>query len=241
MSETSPSITGADVARRLGGEARSQAELAGIAERLSGENRVLTEQLSGMRDRLDRHQQELVRARRHLAEVEAENRALSGQYVSLAAQKADLARLHVASQLLHGSLDEGQVLAALGEIMINLVGTEEFAVLELDEAHTALVPLFTFGMDAARAAALPLGLGPVGGVARTGLPYVREGGDAGELAACIPLAVDGRVTGVVAVFSLLPQKPSFVPFDRELFELVTVQGGQALHAARLHARLRAAA
>ncbi len=49
----------------------------------------------------------------------------------------------------------------------------------------------------------------------------------------IPLHMDGRVLGAIAIFGTLPQKTEFVYIDRELFKLLGAQAAPALINARL--------
>jgi GAF domain-containing protein len=52
--------------------------------------------------------------------------------------------------------------------------------------------------------------------------------------ACIPLSLDGQVTGVIAIFRLLSHKPALAAADKELFDLLASQAAVALYCARLH-------
>lgn len=235
----------AAVARRLEGEPRPEQEPA--AAGLGDKNRLLAEQVAGLREALERQRGELGRARLRLAEAEREVRALSAAQVALEEEKANLARLYVAASMLHATLDAGEVLDAVRDVVINLLGSEEFAVLEFDPGTAALAPLTWMGIDPDRLRELRVGVGPVGAALRTGEAYVRgadareDGAAHGEVAACIPLRLAGSVYGVVVIYSLLPQKPGFVPLDGELFELLGRHAAMALYTARLHALLHASA
>lgn len=213
---------------------------------LRQENFRLGEQLRGVREKLERHQQELVRVRRQLARAEEQGRRMGERCASLEQQKSEMAKLYVAASFLHQSLEREVVLGAMGELVINLLGSEEFGIFEWDEATARLSLAHSVGIDPALHARLPVGVGPVGRVVRTGEPYVRgRGDDDGDaeaaVVACIPLKLGGRVTGVVAVFGLLPQKTTWDEFDDELFSLLSTHGGSALHAAALHASAAAGA
>lgn len=195
-------------------------------------NLHLTEQVALLRTRLERHQAELVRARRELAGAQESNLRLSERYVAIEEEKSNLAKLYVAASFIHASLDRAQVIEALHEVLINLLGSEDFAVWERGaHGEPALVSAFGFGpslqpvppsVEARRAL-------------ETGEAYVRPEGDEDGVAACIPLLLEGRPAGVVEVRALLPQKQGFAPFDQELFELLGAHVAPALHATRLHA------
>ena len=70
------------------------------------------------------------------------------------------------------------------------------------------------------------------------------GGAPGEepgLTACIPLKLEDRVVGAIALFRLLPQKSGFESLDMELFELLGTHAATALYASGLHERVSAGA
>jgi GAF domain-containing protein len=50
---------------------------------------------------------------------------------------------------------------------------------------------------------------------------------------CVPLAVQGRPLGAIALFSLLNQKSGFSPLDHELLDMLGGHAATALFAARL--------
>ena len=195
-------------------------------------NLHLTEQVALLRTRLERHQAELVRARRELAAEQENSRRLSERYVAIEEEKSNLAKLYVATSFLHASLDRAQVIEALHEVLVNLLGSEDFVVYERGaRGEPALVSCFGCGPTLAPA--------PPSDEARrtlqTGEAYVRAEGRRDGVAACIPLYLQGAPAGVVEVRSLLPQKQGFTPFDQELFELLGAHVAAALHATRLHA------
>jgi hypothetical protein len=49
------------------------------------------------------------------------------------------------------------------------------------------------------------------------------------------------VTGAIALFRLLPQKPALEDVDHELFELLATHAATALYCTRLHQGVRARA
>ena len=55
----------------------------------------------------------------------------------------------------------------------------------------------------------------------------------GILTERVPLSLDGKTIGVIAIFGNLPQKTEFVQTDRELFKLLGAQAAPALVNARL--------
>lgn len=168
----------------------------------------------------------------------------SRELAELQRQANSLANLYVASYSLHSSLDRRQILDAIGEIVANLIGSEEAAVFELDAAGGRLVLLDSTGLDPAPYRELPLDGGLIALAVRDGQPLVvgpedTRGPAEEALTAVVPLRVVERVVGAIAIFRLLPQKAAVEDLDRELFDLLATQAGMALHCAALHARLAA--
>jgi hypothetical protein len=124
----------------------------------------------------------------------------------------------------------------------NLIGSEELAILELEPGHTELALVASFGVEEAPLRGIAVGAGPIGRAAATGEVYVRAEGEAGmalsgesPVTACIPLSLDGQVTGVIAIFRLLSHKPALAAADHELFGLLASQAAVALYCT-LHRR-----
>ncbi|HST59883.1 MAG TPA: GAF domain-containing protein [Longimicrobium sp.] len=186
-----------------------------------------------LRDRLDRCEGELVRVRRGLDESEIRAEQLERDCAAAEASRAELAKLLVATTALHQTLHRDDVLDALQEILINLIGTEDFAVFEVEpDGELSLAASFGGDRDARLTDAQP-----VRDVVASGEARLAPAGADGP-AACVPLAVDGRVTGALAVYTLLPQKQGFEAFDHELFGLLATHAATALYAARLHGAAR---
>jgi hypothetical protein len=180
-----------------------------------------------------------------LAAIEEKNRRFLEQYNEVERQNSNLANLYVASYRLHGTLDNEQVLSVIQEIIINQIGSEEFGIFELNSEGGPLTLTAWLGIDPERYRTIRLGEGRIGRVALEGEMFVHDAceadnPDAGlesgadeSLIACIPLKMDGRVTGAIAIFSLLPQKPALEELDRELFELLATHAATALYCTRL--------
>jgi hypothetical protein len=107
-----------------------------------------------------------------LEAAEEEQQRSSAGYREIERQNANLANLYVASYRLHGTLDRGEVLLAIQEIVINLIGCEEMAIFELEEGDFALRLAASFGLDEARYRRVPLGSGAIGRAAASGLPFL---------------------------------------------------------------------
>lgn len=208
-------------------------------ERLRLQERLLT-----AREELDRIKGEEVSLQRKLTNIEAEHHRFSQEFEGVELQNSNLANLYVASYRLHGTLDRKEVLGIIQEIIINLIGCEELGIFEVGPNSSALSLVASFGIDPARYQTVSLGSGLIGRAALTGDTYFashkHKSGTRGtpeetDLTACIPLKLDGKVTGAIAVFRLLPQKPCLETLDHELFDLLATHAAMALHCTGLHA------
>lgn len=163
-----------------------------------------------------------------LARIRTESEEWMAQYAALEANNINLANLYVASYQLHGTLRRDAVLSTLQEIIVNLVGSEEFAICEVQDAR--LDVLASVGLD--------------GRVIDRTRPSIEEALHSGELRisedgsgeplVLLPLRLDGQVIGMVVIFGLLPHKPQLEPLDHELFELLATHAATALYCSSLH-------
>jgi nitrate/nitrite-specific signal transduction histidine kinase len=176
-----------------------------------------------------------------LSEIQDESRKASERYVEVEQQNTNLANLYVASYQLHGTLDRERILESMKEIIINLIGSEELAIWEVDQEREELRLAASFGIDEEPWRSIPLdsNSGLVGLVTVSGERYVAgqsplqpEGRDK-SLLACLPLKLDERVIGAIGIFSLLAQKHGLEPVDFELFDLLATHGATALYCTRL--------
>jgi hypothetical protein len=227
----------------LEGVRRENESLRGLLAAVEREKIRLQEQLLDLRAETDRRARDESRLREELARTEDRKREFSAQFAEVERQNSNLANLYVASYRLHGTLDREEILAGVQEILANLVGCEQTAVFDLTEDRSALRLVSANGIERDRYRTVPLGRGPIGAAAASGEAFL-AGPGAGErspeepdLTACIPLRLDGRVIGAIAMFRLLPQKAGIEELDRELFDLLATHAATALYCADLHARL----
>ena len=214
-------------------------ELLEENQRLRSYAAIARSELATAQAEMQRYATERAALDRHLQSIEAEGRRYLQQYINVEQQNANLANLYVASFRLHSSFERAEVIEAIKEIIINLIGSEEFAVFEFDEARSHLRLAGSFGIDEAPYRRMPAGRGIIGECVRTGEVFVApqpatatDGAD--SLTACIPLRAGGEVIGVVAIFRLLSQKSGVEQLDRELFNVLATHAAAALYCATLH-------
>lgn len=209
------------------------------------ENERLQRDVASLNGELERERREHDALRRQLSEVESESRGYARQFAEIEERNMNLANLYVSSYQLHGTLDRGAVLDSIREILINLIGCEELAVFELSEDESSLELVTSFGIDEEQYRRLDLGGHVIGRLVSTGGTYIggtaAQERDAAEVTVCLPLKLDGRVTGAIVLFSLLPHKPGLRELDFELFDLLGTHAATALYCTSLHARVTAGA
>ena len=171
--------------------------------------------------------------------AEEENQDFALRYVEIEDENSNLANLYIASYQLHSTLDFREVLQIITEIVINLIGAEEFAILLLDEKSSELQAVATEGVERDEVPRVAIGQGVMGEVASSGESHFaadveRYRCDLASPMVCIPLKIKEHVIGVLAIYKLLMQKKNFAPVDFELFTLLAGHAATAIYSSRLY-------
>ena len=187
-------------------------------------------------DALEREKDEILD---RIKTVEEENQNFANRYVEIEEENNMLANLYIASYQLHSTLDFKEVLQIILEIVINLIGAEEFGVLLLDEKTNRLEPVASEGVETSELPSIEVGQGIIGEAVRTGENYfieTMEGyqQDFEKPLVCIPLKIKEHVIGVIVIYQLLVQKDQFTNVDYELFTLLAGHAATAVFSSRLY-------
>ncbi len=171
--------------------------------------------------------------------VEEENQGFANRYLEIEEENNMLANLYIASYQLHSTLDFKEVLQIILEIVINLIGAEEFGVLLLDEKTNRLEPVASEGIKKTEMPSIAVGEGIIGESVKTGENYFIESmegyqRDFSEPLVCIPLKIKEHVIGVIVIYKLLVQKDQFNDVDYELFTLLAGHAATAVFSSRLY-------
>jgi signal transduction protein with GAF and PtsI domain len=178
-----------------------------------------------------------------LKRLEKENQDFANLYVQVQEQNEVLTNIYVASYRLHATLDPGGVMKIIQDILIELVGAEEFGIFLLDKEQTRLELVAGEGIrERLPATSLPSGEGVVGEVATSGEAFYFEPKSESEQEvglprAAIPMRMDGESVGVMVIYKLLSHKAGFSDLDHQLLELLAAHAATALVSARLHSLL----
>jgi hypothetical protein len=213
-----PNPDGTDVERTAGEQVALCDWIAKIDE-LQCENRSLLDDLRAAEDR---------------------NRGWAARHAEIEERHNDLANLYVASYQLHASFDPKEVVAAISEIVINLIGAEVFALYACDTESGRLTPVASEGRPLASFPVSTVGTGIIGTAVAEGALFVaspiapeREVRNEGEPVVVIPLYVRGSALGAIALYKLFDQKSGLSELDRQLFGLLASHAATAILASRL--------
>lgn len=196
--------------------------------------RLLVERI----DKLEAEKQELL-SRCH--DAERESTQYTTRFNQVEAEFENLANLFVASNQLYSSLSPRGVTRRIKEVLAQLVGAERYCMYLVSEDGERLVPVASEGIPGDQQVPVHVQGTLLGSVYTSGRARIEEHADPSkgtltEPPAVVPLAVDDRVVGVIAVFSTLPQKSRFVAVDFELFRLLGQHAAAALVSASLFTR-----
>lgn len=172
---------------------------------------------------------------RRFQQVEAENKDFAQRYVQVEEQNESLANLYVASHRLHSTLDSAEVLECIKEILLNMIGSEDFGLFVVDDETHELVRVGYEGDTGGRPdkAQVTLGEGIEGVVALTGEPYFSDA-EGAEPRACVPLKIKERVVGLITLYELLSHKRGLTDLDHQLMELLAGHAASALISSKLY-------
>jgi GAF domain-containing protein len=189
--------------------------------------------------RIENLEEERSTALERLRQLEEENHQFARRYVEVEEENNNLANLYVASFQLHSTLDLSEVVKIVIEIVINLIGAEMFAVYMLDEKTNRLEAVASEGEAASAFPRVPLGSGIIGSSVESGETFCGDPAGSDDYAkpiVCIPLRVQDRPIGALAVYRLLQQKEGFSPLDHELFTLLAGHAATSIFSARLYSQ-----
>jgi hypothetical protein len=167
-----------------------------------------------------------------MAELVAEHATCDARIHELRLQNANLQALTTASRILAASPQRDNVLSAIADIVVGMIGGRELAIFEIDHIRQSLALVRAHGIDATSPHlidAMPM----LEHVSATGETIVVQDGESRRfrgLTAAVPLKLEGCVTGVIAIFRLVDRKSELEPVDHSLLEILTNQAAISLHA-----------
>jgi signal transduction protein with GAF and PtsI domain len=201
---------------------------------------AIANEIARLRAEVTRLEKEKTALANELEQVQKENRDFATMAVDAQEQNIAATNLYVASHRLHATLDADEVLNVIKEILVELVGAEEFGVLLLEEKKKQLELVASEGVEGRLPSrAIPMGEGIIGEVTASREPFFFErdtplAQEARLPMAAIPLTMNEEPVGVIVIYKLFDQKPGFSPIDHQVLELLAAHAATALASARLH-------
>ncbi|MCH8083102.1 MAG: GAF domain-containing protein [Myxococcales bacterium] len=171
-----------------------------------------------------------------MQQMEQENQELADRLVAADKENSQLVNLYVASSQLHSSLEISVALNNIVEIIINLIGAERFVVYLFNEQTRAFMPVAAEGGKPSESPILSLDDEAFSNsLSSTENRFAdSDSADGSRPIAWIPLVMNERPIGAIAIYSLLLQKEGFSPLDYQLFALLAESAASALCAAKLY-------
>ena len=157
-----------------------------------------------LRSELLEAHRELARLRMQNEQLMGSNRDLSSLLVNTEKRSGELVKIIVAFRRLLESEDAASALRCVEEILINVIGTEDFVVLLITDR------------DAMRVVA---GMGPSITRAHEALPTLEQLHRSGERV--VPLYIADTVVGAVAIHELLPHRDPLNHNDDQVLNLLS--------------------
>ncbi|MEO6601902.1 MAG: GAF domain-containing protein [Polyangiaceae bacterium] len=212
-----------------------ESENAGLRAKVEADQAV--RELLQKIERLESEKSDLVSQNRR---AEAATTEFTARVQEVESEFANLANLFVASNQIHSSLSPRGVTRRIKEVLAQLVGAERYAMYLVNPEGEQLIPIASEGIPGNQLVPVRIAGTRIGDVVRKGSASVADSdpsqGTLLDPPAVIPLSVDDRVVGTIAIFSTLAQKNKFDQVDFELFKLLGQHAAQALVAASLFAQ-----
>ena len=144
-------------------------------------------------------------------------------------------RLNAASTRLIQAVEHNQVFEALGEILGNLIGSEEVAIFQHVVKDQTFSLAWSTGVKDELLRQFALGAGLMGRAAYEGASRFRDRRPAApllphekNLTACVALKLDREVIAIIVILGLLPQKNGLDWADFELLKFLETYGAVAI-------------
>lgn len=182
--------------------------------------------------------EETDRLRTQLERLITANKNLSALLVSSDTRSGVLLKLLVTVRSLIESRNATSALDGVCDILVNVVGTNDFLVYSLGEAGDTLVPIAGKGDSFELGSTVPLAGSWLGNVVRAGEVLIAHGPirssyrrKMSNVAAVVPLKVLDRVVGAIVIARVLAHRDLLDVCDREVLGLLGAYAATAIIAA----------
>jgi hypothetical protein len=201
-------------------------------QRLQAEQRLDNSRLGKENEQL-RAELELLNKR--FGELEAKSQKFRRRYEDIEQHNMALSNVYIASTQLHSTLDFTEVVKIASEILWNLVAAPVFAIFLCDEKTGGLMVVGGEGIEGRFPDdRIPAPQGMMAEALAGGESLFIDGETSGDPLAAIPLKVEDRVVGLIAVYEVEQHKEGLGALDKELFELLASQTATAMTSSRVY-------
>ena len=191
-------------------------------------------ELAALHEDRARLKSEVARLERHVSDLAIE--------LATADEKVgDLQKLILAAQRLDTCADRAAVLDALRDIVITILGSDDFVILALDDDGRTLWPILGVGQSGGACGPLLVTDDLVATAFRSGRrviapPRGASGGPArADTVACVPLTSGSRKVGLLVLFTLLAHRAELRRNDLDVLDFLSAHAATALQVADLRA------
>jgi hypothetical protein len=174
---------------------------------------------------------ELEEIKRNFERLNRENLDFQERYGEIEKQNENFLNLYVSGYQMHTTLSEESVRSVIKEILLNLLGAEVFCLWVVNQQSGILdlvLKVDERGFLAQEGPVLVKDLVDKMSLGESVYEDSENAGKDGQPLVCIPLQLDGKTVGVLAIFKLLEQKEGITNLDQELLGLLTTQSAAAL-------------
>jgi hypothetical protein len=194
-------------------------------------------------DELDTALAEAERLRLQVATLLNTHQQLSTLLVAADTRVGDMLKLLVTVRAMIESRDANAALESLEDVLVNVIGCDEYTVYSIDPRDRMLVPIAGSGQLVRPSDRISLDESWLGEVVQSGSLLVTREPEPQQrhridVAAVVPLKVLDRVVGAIVISSLLPHRELLGACDREILGLLGVYAATAIIAADRRARWR---
>lgn len=189
--------------------------------------KATSQSIEALAELVERLQVDMQRTQRDLAELrESGDASDEDRYQYLEEQISSLLNKFVACHRLHTATDFSAALTGIYEVLETLVGVDSFAMyIAGKEDDTALYKVVQSAVGDF-APKIIAGEGVLGKAITSGemileSPAKTAAADGSYPIALVPLLLERRAVGLIAVYRLLAHKGSFVPVDSEIFDILS--------------------
>lgn len=196
-------------------------------------------------DDLDAALAEAERLRVQVSTLLATQRQLSSLLVAADTRTGDLMKLIVTVRSLIESRDAAAAMESLQDILVNVIGSDDFTIYSIDPRRRLLVAVAGTNTQPRASDHVPLTDSWLGSVVRSGTLYVARPADrptarraSADVAAVVPLRILDRVVGAIVLARLVVHREPLNACDRDILALLGAYAATAIIAADRRDRWR---